>query len=414
VVMTKRPTQKKIILDDEVNEGDIAPLPFKTVPELEPEELSKVKLFEADTPSKVKIFEAESPMPQRERAFKLVAPVEKPGYKERLLKSVLETKMEIEIGELVRASPELARSLRQAITRSRQPLSNRTNSVKAFQQDSAFPYLDNSEFLDIKLDFDALSMDDLPAVTSCYISTEEDRGMDPNIRPDSIIVPDPYMQYLSNLGPDEIPKQVFVASDSASLRVINPLVNGNRNIEAVIDSGSQIVSMSLSEAEDAAIGWDPDIQIFMQGAGGQVKKSAGLARNVAFLFGDITVYLQVHVIDQPAYKILLGRPFDILTESRISNRADGSQTITLRDPNTGRRCVLPTRARGTFTSVATRPSIASSGDPPPQPDVPKQSASTQSKRATVEEVPDSEDELSEEEDPGSEEDDPDFHRSSMI
>jgi hypothetical protein len=42
-----------------------------------------------------------------------------------------------------------------------------------------------------------------------------------------------------------------------------------------------------------------------------------LARNVLFIFGYITVYLQVHVMNNAAYKVLLGRPFDTITESLV-------------------------------------------------------------------------------------------------
>ncbi len=36
-----------------------------------------------------------------------------------------------------------------------------------------------------------------------------------------------------------------------------------------------------------------------------VEKSLGLVKNVAFLFGEVTVYLQVHVLANPAYDLLL-------------------------------------------------------------------------------------------------------------
>ena len=44
----------------------------------------------------------------------------------------------------------------------------------------------------------------------------------------------------------------------------------------------------------------------MQNANGQVELSKGLMRNISFQLGEVTVYLQVHVIN-PAYKVLLGR-----------------------------------------------------------------------------------------------------------
>jgi hypothetical protein len=109
--------------------------------------------------------------------------------------------------------------------------------------------------------------------------------------------------------------------------------------------------MALAIAEYLGLTWDPDINIYMQSANAQVEKSVGLAKNVAFRFGDITIYLQVHIIQEPAYKVLLGRPFEILTASVAVNKRDGSQILTLTDPQTQKRCTLPTLERGTVRNI---------------------------------------------------------------
>jgi hypothetical protein len=67
------------------------------------------------------------------------------------------------------------------------------------------------------------------------------------------------------------------------------------------------------------------------------------------------VYLQVHVIENVAYKVLLGRPFDTITESEVKNSKDGSQSLTLTDLNTGERCVMHTHERGKPPTVLQRP-----------------------------------------------------------
>jgi hypothetical protein len=85
----------------------------------------------------------------------------------------------------------------------------------------------------------------------------------------------------------------------------------------------------------------------MQSANGTTDLSLGLARNVPFQISTITFYMQVHVIRSPAYDILLGRPFDVLTESVVRNFANEDQTITLHDPNSGQRITVPTLPRGT-------------------------------------------------------------------
>ena len=80
-----------------------------------------------------------------------------------------------------------------------------------------------------------------------------------------------------------------------------------------------------------------------------------LAKNVPFLFGHIAVYLQVHVIERPAYKVLLGRPFDTITESEVKNAKDGGQSLMLTDPNTGKRCVMHTHERGKPPNALKKP-----------------------------------------------------------
>ncbi len=84
----------------------------------------------------------------------------------------------------------------------------------------------------------------------------------------------------------------------------------------------------------------------MISANGSVNQSLGLACNVTFLVGDITLYLQVHILRSPTYNILLGQPFDILTQSVVCNYHDKNQTITIKDPNTGKSVTVPTIMHG--------------------------------------------------------------------
>lgn len=172
-------------------------------------------------------------------------------------------------------------------------------------------------------------------------------------------ITDPVMQYLETVPRGERCKHIFsldksqliTGQDMATLRVIPTLVNDLREEEALLDSGSQIVSMSRTVAIDCKITWDPDITINMQSANGQISRTCGLAKNVPFSFGEITVYLQVHVVENPPYQILLGRPFDVLTESRVVNAAEGPQMIVITDPNTKHRITLPTYPKGFLPKV---------------------------------------------------------------
>ena len=133
-----------------------------------------------------------------------------------------------------------------------------------------------------------------------------------------------------------------------------PLVAEQEYIEAILDPGCQIVTMSEEVCLALAIPYDPNVCLNMVSANGGVDQSLRLAKNVPFKIGEITVYLQVHILWQPAYDILLGRPFDVLTESVVQNYSNENQTITILDPNTGKRTAVPTIRRGSFTFAEKR------------------------------------------------------------
>ena len=80
----------------------------------------------------------------------------------------------------------------------------------------------------------------------------------------------------------------------------------------------------------------------MQSANGQINVSLGLARNVPFQFAGITLYLQVHVIREAAYDVLLRHPFENIMHMVTRNLEGGNQTITITCPNTKMIITMPT------------------------------------------------------------------------
>ena len=97
------------------------------------------------------------------------------------------------------------------------------------------------------------------------------------------------------------------------------IIDNQKIVEAVVNPGSQIIAMSDSVCHELGISYDPMIQLNMQSTNGTIDKSLGLARNIPCCFGNITLYLQIHVIHNPAYNILLGWPFNVLTQSVVKN-----------------------------------------------------------------------------------------------
>jgi hypothetical protein len=162
----------------------------------------------------------------------------------------------------------------------------------------------------------------------------------------AFIVPDPYETYLKTLPEGQKPKPLVVARVSHALRSIVPIVNNIGRVECVVDPGCQVIAMSEDVCNRMMICYDPTLVVQMVSANGTLDYSLGLARNVPFQFGEITLYLQIHVLRGPAYDVLLGRPFDVLTRSVVRNYQDERQTITICDPNTGKQTTIPTIARG--------------------------------------------------------------------
>jgi hypothetical protein len=148
---------------------------------------------------------------------------------------------------------------------------------------------------------------------------------------------DPVSNFLHSLDACDCHEGLIVAKESHALRSIIPIVDGCMPVECILDSGCQIVGMSRAIWMELRSQLNPKHTVSMQSANGTVDRSLGIIENLSFRFGTIELQLQVHVIEDPAYDILLGRPFDVLTESSIKNYRNEDQTITITDPNDSKR-----------------------------------------------------------------------------
>jgi len=123
------------------------------------------------------------------------------------------------------------------------------------------------------------------------------------------------------------------------------MINSVGEEEVLLDSGSQIVSMTKKVATTNKVSWDPSLSIQMQSANGSLSRICRLARNVPFTLEGVMVLLQVHVINAILYTVLLGQPFDTITKSWIVNDKEGNQTVCITCSNTGNKVVIPTYKR---------------------------------------------------------------------
>ena len=61
------------------------------------------------------------------------------------------------------------------------------------------------------------------------------------------------------------------------------------------------------------------------------------------LFHNVHCKISINLSSSnPAYNILLERPFDVLTTFKNQNYVNGNQTITISDPNSHHVCTVPT------------------------------------------------------------------------
>ena len=324
-----------------IDEADVVPVEEK---EKENEELPYLEVPPLPTvsrlPEKV-IFEGVMGKSKiGEIGYKNRAPLQIDGRAKDLIMEALKIPINLTTEDLLNVSESARQELKRLLTKKRLE-----KKVVAFTQEPEVTEDVGGTESDEQID-----VTELPEATF-EISTEEKDGVPKG----SIIISDPVVQYLSTISPGEKPKAIVVARESQGLRAVYPLINGVGEVESLLDGGSQIVSMSKAVAEDLEIPWDPDITVQMQSANSSLEETLGLAKNVPFLFGHITVYLQVHVMGKPAYKVLLGRPFDAITESVVKNAKDGGQSLTLTDPNTGERCVMHTHERGKVPTVMKKP-----------------------------------------------------------
>ena len=160
--------------------------------------------------------------------------------------------------------------------------------------------------------------------------------------PGAIVLDDLYEVYLHDTLEAHNVSCLTVAKELSSLCTILPLVNHNLYVESIIDPGSQVISMSKEACHMLGLIYDPWLRLQVQSTNGKVDEMLGLAQNVSMLFGEIMFCVQFHIIHNPMYNILLGRPFDILLESIIHNYKNEDQTITIHDPNSRRTATILT------------------------------------------------------------------------
>ena len=194
---------------------------------------------------------------------------------------------------------------------------------------------------------EATQFDVMPAayqsvVYSSTLDTQTHTYSNAKLPPGSTIIKDPYEVFLSTALVGCCPNLLTVTKESSALHSILLLINHHLFIKSILDPGSQVISMAKEVCHSLGLIYNLEVKLSMQSMNGEIDKMLGFVWNIPIQIGKITLYLQFHIMWNPTYDILLGRPFDILVESIIHNFKNKSQTVTIHDLNTGKSAMVLT------------------------------------------------------------------------
>ena len=198
--------------------------------------------------------------------------------------------------------------------------------------------------------------------TSITISTRELLSVAPDIRrhiKDQLITKRVATSaFLETIDDDEEPgvlvanvlatkapaEKLIVAKHTEELRVIDVNIQGVKVI-ATIDDGSQIISIRANVWEKIGLPIRSDMIMVMESANKTKNETMGLLQDLKIVIGGNDFYLQVQVVQDAPYEMLLGRPFYTLTQASHKHFDNGDSRLTIFDPNTGDKITVPTRAK---------------------------------------------------------------------
>jgi hypothetical protein len=139
---------------------------------------------------------------------------------------------------------------------------------------------------------------------------------------------------------------IIVATQIEDLHTIELELDGKISVNAILDEGSQITAIRKDIWEKLGLPLLSNEKMVMESANSSREATLGLLRDLPVRIGCCTFYLQVQVVVNVSYDMLLGRPFLTLTEAHTHHYSNGDSHITLVDPN----------SHDTFT-ILTKPQV---------------------------------------------------------
>jgi hypothetical protein len=137
----------------------------------------------------------------------------------------------------------------------------------------------------------------------------------------------------------------YFAKDKLDLRVIYPTFAPGLEPECILDSGSQIIVMHKDVWEKTGAPLSTNLALRMDSANGTTSMTLGMIENHPVKIGPVTFYLQIHVVRDAPFEVLLGRPFfDVAGANEIS-RPGGQHVIEIQDPESKKHYLFTTEPK---------------------------------------------------------------------
>ena len=105
--------------------------------------------------------------------------------------------------------------------------------------------------------------------------------------------------------------------------------------ECILDGGAQVIIMRRDIWEQLRTPLVANQAMRMESANATTTLTMGLIENHLVTIGSVTVFLQIQVVEDAPFKVLLGWPFFDVTNCTEISHSGGSHQILIKDPKTG-------------------------------------------------------------------------------
>lgn len=132
------------------------------------------------------------------------------------------------------------------------------------------------------------------------------------------------------------------AMDRFALRTIKVHLDNVGPLQAILDSGSSFIAIPRRVSNALQRPYRSDKLVRMTTADGNNHWTLGLVPEAILTVGPVKLSVPLQIVDNGDFDVLLGRPFFALTRCITRDTQDGSQTITIKDPDTHDEYTIPT------------------------------------------------------------------------